>query len=149
MTRWEKLYSYCGDYQQKERFFLNEEYPTSIPYVFYIHNISHRNSNRNKSQWTIGKPEERDCFENIVSLVYVYGFCRDYSCWGLHFEDGHVRYLGQAAANSPEPYRDLFIGKKPIKAPTPGISGNFDFLFLVRSIKKLPLPVSRERCAYY
>lgn len=76
------------------------------PGVFYIHKIDHRNGNPNKSQWTINEAEERKSFRRAFNSW------RDsnHTCWGLHFEDGHVAYLGKTKRSAPE-QRDLFIAK--------------------------------------
>lgn len=79
--------------------------------IQYIVNTQHRNDNQNKSQWTIIEDDEFACFKRVVELVYIHGFDVNSVCWSLHFDDGLVIYLGEAAANAPNSREKLFIAK--------------------------------------
>lgn len=91
---------------------MNKEHPTEIDDVFYIHNLEHRNKNPNKAQWSISKPEERECFILAAKLKYKEKICElDATCWGIHLNANKVGILGQSMARSSRPKRDLFIAK--------------------------------------
>jgi hypothetical protein len=75
--------------------------------VKYIHKMDHRNQSDEKSQWIISKTQERDCFVNAMTSGWNLPI---HHCWGLHFEDGKVSYVGITARNEPETH-NLFIAK--------------------------------------
>jgi hypothetical protein len=73
----------------------------------YIHKMDHRDQSEQKSQWIISKDSEKECFEKAIHAEWN---LPAYRCWGLHFENGEVGYLGKAAKVRSEP-RQLFIAK--------------------------------------
>lgn len=90
---------------------LNHEHHTRHEGAFYVHNVLHRNGNPQKSQWSISELDERNCFENAAGFLHIYGWTLTFCCWGLHFSEGGLSYLGISAANSSDPRRELFIAK--------------------------------------
>ena len=72
----------------------------------YIPKLDHRDQSGKKSQWIISEDCERKCFEEAMYAKWN----RENFCWGLHFEDGKVNYLGRTAKSEPE-LRQLFIAK--------------------------------------
>lgn len=91
---------------------MNAEYVIDDDFgVIYIHKADHRNRAPQKSQWTISEQQERDCFGNILGLIYMDGFGSPNGCWGLHIVAGRLAYLGESASDSSEPFRALFIAK--------------------------------------
>ncbi len=75
--------------------------------VRYIHKSDHRDGTNEKSQWIIGRENERLCFEQSQLFIdEKEGKTR----WGLHFEDKQIANLGKSKSESP-PVRLLFIGK--------------------------------------
>lgn len=74
--------------------------------IFYIHKLDHRNSSVVKSQWIISDLAERTCFQQA------YDSCRSTTniCWGLHFDNNKVAYLGKSKSSAAE-IRNLFIAK--------------------------------------
>lgn len=78
-----------------------------LPGMVYIHKLDHRNRSSEKSQWIISMDEERNCFTGAMTASWN---LPQHNCWGLHFEDGAVAYVGTTAQNEPES-RQLFIAK--------------------------------------
>lgn len=71
------------------------------PGLDYFHHPDHRNSNPNKSQWTITREEERASF----SQAFAEDWLRDTDGWGLHTPSGLPEYLGTALD------RKVFVAK--------------------------------------
>lgn len=77
-----------------------------FPGIYYIHKVDHRNGSSQKSQWKISDSAERKCFKRGFTLLR----CNDHSCWGLHFRNKIVSYLGVTKSAAPEK-RKLFVAK--------------------------------------
>lgn len=60
------------------------------PGVFYFNHPHHRNNWPKKSQWSITKSEEKDCFAKTLSERWVLNGVG----WGLHLVNEQVEYLG-------------------------------------------------------
>lgn len=76
------------------------------PNISYIPKLDHRNGSPQKSQWTISEQAEQQCFYQAYNLWQQ----AEYTCWGLHFENGKAVYLGKSKISSGI-VRDLFIAK--------------------------------------
>ncbi len=74
--------------------------------IIYIHKTDHRNINPNKSQWTITREAERECFNK----AHPDWLDQENYSWGLHFENGKVTYLGITKSSEPSK-RELFLAK--------------------------------------
>jgi hypothetical protein len=77
-----------------------------FPGVYYHPKLDHRNGSPKKSQWTIPVKIECNCFSQAYSLWK----CPEHICWGLHFSDNKVDYLGESKKTA-ESTRKLFIAK--------------------------------------
>ncbi len=69
--------------------------------------MDHRDQSDKKSQWHISTDAERECFVKSITAEWN---LPQYNCWGLHFEDEKVSYLGVTARSESE-LRQLFIAK--------------------------------------
>lgn len=78
-----------------------------LPNVAYIHKMDHRDQSDKKSQWSISTDLERKCFVDAICAQWN---LPQHNCWGLHFEDGKVSFLGITTRSEPKP-RQLFIAK--------------------------------------
>ena len=78
-----------------------------LPNIAYIHKMDHRDQSDKKSQWSISIDAERGCFTGAICAGWN---LPPHNCWGLHFEDRKVGYLGTTAKSEPE-QRQLFIAK--------------------------------------
>ena len=78
-----------------------------LPNTAYIHKMDHRDQSDKKSQWLISTDAERECFVNAIHAKWD---LPQHNCWGLHFKDEKVSYLGTTAKSEPK-LRQLFIAK--------------------------------------
>jgi hypothetical protein len=73
----------------------------------YVHKMDHRDQSVKKSQWSISKDLEQECFEKAMNAKWD---LPEHNCWGLHLENEKAVYLGKTASSDPDS-RQLFIAK--------------------------------------
>ncbi|MEP4599695.1 MAG: hypothetical protein ABJZ98_02215, partial [Saccharospirillum sp.] len=74
--------------------------------IEYCPNPQHRNSNPNKSQWTIDIPSELESFQTMDQQEWN----ENQTGWGLYFNEyGSISYLGTLPRNRAEVFIAKFV----------------------------------------